>query len=366
MKILLIANSSIVFGKELKEVLNERLFDTYLLDFESLELFHKDEIDKSVSKKFARYKNIPKLHMFFRMYFIKKFLKSTDFDIINIHYSRWIYLLILKTLEQSKLIITFYGSDFYRVSDRIKMIQTKLYEKADALSFTNPLTKDAFVEYFNSFEEKSSVCRFGLKTLDYIEKNRKINKIKIRKSLGYSQERIIVTCGYNATSAQQHKKIIDALVKIDEEILEKVQFIFPMTYGNMTYKEEVKLILKMSRLNCLVLEKYLYEDDNAYVKLASDIMINVLETDSFSGSMQEFLYAQNYVITGSWLPYDLFDKEGIIYSKIDSVDALGDKLVWQINNMNTNVNLEKNRDTIYNLSSWKNNINSWVKMYEKV
>ena len=366
MKILLIVNSSIVFGNELKEALGTSSFDTYLLDFESLELLHQGKIDRSISKKFDKYKKIPKLHMLYRLYFINKFLKSESFDIVNIHYSRWVYVWILKTLKQSKLIITFYGSDFYRVSNSIKNIQKKLYGKADAISFTNSLTRDAFVKYFNSFEEKSLVCRFGLKTLDYIDKNREKEKTKIRKILGYSKEKIIVTCGYNATSAQQHKKIIDALMKVNEEVLEKIEFVFPMTYGNMAYKEEIKSILKVSGLRYLVLEEFLYEDDNAYVKLASDIMINVLETDSFSGSMQEFLYAQNYVITGSWLPYELFDKEGIVYSKIDTLDELGNTLVWQINNMNTKEDLEKNRDVIYKLSSWKNNISSWVQMYENV
>ncbi len=366
MNILLIANSNVVFGNELKEALDKKMFNTYLLDFESLEVRFEGEIDRSISQKFEKFKKIPKFHMLFRMYFINKFLKNRNFDIVNIHYSRWVYLLILKTLVRSKLIITFYGSDFYRVSNRMRNLQKRVYQKADALSFTNPLTKEDFLRYFKNFEEKSLVCRFGLTTLDYIDKNREKEKTKIRETLGYSKEKIIVTCGYNATSAQQHKKMINALMKINEEVLEKIEFIFPMTYGNMAYKQEIKSVLKVSGLRYVILEEFLYEDDNAYVKLASDIMINVLQTDSFSGSMQEFLYAQNYVITGTWLPYELFDKEGIKYSKIDTLDELGDTLIWQINNMNTKEELEKNRDIIYKLSSWKNSINSWVQMYENV
>jgi hypothetical protein len=38
--------------------------------------------------------------------------------------------------------------------------------------------------------------------------------------------------------------------------------------------------------------------------------------------MQEFLYANNIIITGSWLPYEVFDNEGIQYVKIDDISEL--------------------------------------------
>jgi len=365
MRLLLIANANIVFGKELQNELDVKGHDTYLLDFESLELRYKGEVDTCVSEKFSPYRKLPKVHMLFRMYFINQFLNSERFDVVNIHYSRWVYLFSLRALAKSRFVITFYGSDFYRASDGIKNLQKKIYERADSLSFTNALTKDAFIKYFQTFEEKSVVCRFGLKTLDYIDKNRDKTKPEIRSVLGYAQDKVIVTCGYNATQGQQHIQMIDALKKIDVKTLEKIQFIFPMTYGDMCYKEQVQSMLDKSNLNYMMLEKYLYEDDNAYVKLASDIMINILETDSFSGSMQEFLYAENYVITGSWLPYELFDKEGVVYAKVDSIDELGRALDVALERYQDKKVLQHNRDVIFKLSHWKNNINSWMQMYEK-
>ncbi|MBD3807847.1 MAG: hypothetical protein IE880_03920 [Epsilonproteobacteria bacterium] len=90
-------------------------------------------------------------------------------------------------------------------------------------------------------------------------------------------------------------------------------------------------------------------------------MINILVTDSFSGSMQEFLYANNIVITGSWLPYDVFDNEGIIYEKIDSAGKLSDKLEDILSNLQSyKTNLDKNIDIISKLSSWKYNIQNWM------
>lgn len=366
MKVLIIANSSIVFGKELKNELTSKNSDITLLDFESLVLLdNQNRKNEIYSTRFEKFKGLAKISMFFRMLYIREIIKKSEFDIVNIHVSRWFYLLILSTLIKQKLIITFYGSDFYRTSNTIKNIQKILYEKADAITFTNPLTKQSFLDYYKQFDEKSYVCRFGLKTLDFIDKNRDKNREDLKKYLGYNQQKIIVTCGYNATIAQQHDKIIENIINLPKEIKDKVEFIFPLTYGDVTNKEKIKNRLIESDLDYLVLEDFLYEDENAYVKLASDIMINILETDSFSGSMQEFLYANNIIITGSWLPYDLFDKEGIKYHKVDTTDELKYKLKELIENINYHKkNLDNNREIIYKLSSWENNIKSWQEVYQ--
>jgi glycosyltransferase involved in cell wall biosynthesis len=366
LKILIIANSNIVFGKELKFELEQKAIDVLLIDFESLVIHTSDSKIQKYSDEFLKYKKIPKLSMFFRMMLIKQIISEYQFDIVNIHYSRWFYLLILKSLKKSKLIITFYGSDFYRTSNRIKNIQKKLYKVADAITFTNPLTKSSFLDYYHDFDKKSYVCRFGLKTLDYIDKNRNKNKKDIKKDLEYSLSKIIVTCGYNATQGQRHDLIIESLLKLDKNIVSKCQFIFPLTYGDFIYKNSIKEKLSKTNLDYVILEDFLYEDKNANIKLASDIMINILESDSFSGSMQEFLYAGNIVITGSWLPYKLFDEAGMNYHKIDKQNQLVEKLEYLINNFK---NLNKpisNQEIVYQFSHWENTINQWIKVYKKV
>ncbi len=314
---------------------------------------------------FKKFKSMPKLSMFFRMVYIKKVIQENDFDIVNIHISRWFYLIILPWLTKQKLVITFYGSDFYRTSNFIKNIQKLLYKKADAITFTNPLTKKSFIEYYKDYDNKSYVCRFGLKTLDFIDKNRSISKKELRESLGYDLEKVIVTCGYNSTKEQQHGKIIESIVKLPKDLLEQTQFVFPMTYGDNINKERIKNILKQTNLDYIILENFLYGDNNANIKLASDIMINVLETDSFSGSMQEFLYANNIIITGSWLPYEVFDNAGIQYVKIDDIDKLSSRLEKIIEENIETFDTSKNKNIISKLSLWSNTIESWVDVYTK-
>jgi hypothetical protein len=366
MKILLIANSKVVFGKELKSELFLRKMDVSLLDFEFLTLYdNQNNIVDKYNKEFQNFKSIPKISMFFRMMYIKKVIKENNYDIVNIHISRWFYLLILPWIIKQKLVITFYGSDFYRTSNFIKNIQTLLYKNTDAITFTNPLTKESFLNYYKNFENKSYVCRFGLKTLNFIDKNRNIDKKDLRQSLKYSLEKIIVTCGYNSTKEQQHDKMIENILKLPNELLIKVQFIFPMTYGDNTNKEKIRNILKQTNLDYIILEDFLYGDDNANIKLASDIMINILETDSFSGSMQEFLYANNIIITGSWLPYEVFDKAGIQYIKINDINELSFKLERIIDSEIKTFDTLKNKNIIAELSLWNNTIESWLNVYTK-
>ncbi len=364
MKTLLIAHSSTVFGRETFKKLKESGIDICMLDFETLKFFDGDNnIEDSYAKSFEKYLKLPKIHMIFRMYFIGKFLSCNSFKAINIHFVYVFYILIYTILAKHNLILTIYGSDFYRMNGFKRWIQKFLYKKAKTITFTNVLSQKSFIEYYGAFEEKLRVCRFGLETLDFIDSNRTKNVLEIKQILGYSQTKTIVSCGYNSTKAQQHEEIIKNILMLDPEIINKIQFIFPMTYGDKFYKESIKNILSKTNIDYLVLEDFLYEDQNAYIKLASDIMINVLKTDSFSGSMQEFLYANNIVITGSWLPYDLFDKSGIVYYKVDSINQISTKLTEVVSELNKK-NTAPNIPIIYGLSSWKNNIKSWVEVYE--
>jgi glycosyltransferase involved in cell wall biosynthesis len=367
MKILLIGHRQDIFARELGGELEAKGHQTFFLDSASLEVLRKNSIvNTSYAKRFGRYRNIPKINVLFKFYFIYRAIAENSFDVVNVLSAGWQYLLLLRYIKKasSRFVITFYGSDFYRTSNNIKKMQMPLYRAVDALTFTNPTTKESFLNHYGYFNEKSFVCRFGLKTLDFIDSNRNKECTVMKSHLGYDPDKIIITCGYNATAAQQHEAIIENIQALEEELLKKVQFVFLLTYGDREYGSRIKQLLKKSAFDYIVLEDFLYDDDNAYTKLASDIMINILETDSFSGSMQEFLYAGNIVITGEWLPYGLFDENGIQYEKIAKPEELCDKMAYCIRHMDEmKKDLGNNRKIIGNLSSWSRNIQSWIDVY---
>jgi hypothetical protein len=356
-----------VFGKGLQRELLKKNINISLLDFGSLILMdEKENILDKYAKLYSNSKFHPKFKILFRMWIIKKIVQEIGADIINIHVSRWFYLMILPWISRQGLIVTLYGSDFYRTSVWVKVIQTILYSRADAITFTNPVTRSSFLSFYKKFNNKSHVCRFGLDALDFIDENKEFPKIDLKRKIGFSTEKIIVTCGYNSTKAQQHEKIISAILKLPTDVLAKFQFIFPLTYGDTDWRIKVKKILNKTQLDYICLEKFLYSDENAYIKIASDIMINTLETDSFSGSMQEYLYANNVVMAGSWLPYDVFDKAGVKYIKINDFKEINTLLMnfarMGINKFDTT----GNDKVIGELSRWACVIDSWLGVYKNV
>ena len=103
----------------------------------------------------------------------------------------------------------------------------------------------------------------------------------------------------------------------------------------------------------------------ALIRKATDIMIQVQTTDQFSGSMQEHLYAQNVVITGSWLPYKAMKNEGIYFEEIRNIAEITDLLPEIIRNCSTyESKTHQNTEIISNLSRWENNIQAWSKLYQ--
>jgi hypothetical protein len=93
-------------------------------------------------------------------------------------------------------------------------------------------------------------------------------------------------------------------------------------------------------------------------------MIQVQTTDQFSGAMQEHLYDGNHVITGSWLPYDLLKRKGVLFDQINHMDELPATIRRVFVNYATNSSLRKKNATImHEISAWEHTIDDWLKLY---
>ena len=49
----------------------------------------------------------------------------------------------------------------------------------------------------------------------------------------------------------------------------------------------------------------------------SNITLNIQETDAFSGSISESIMADNVVLVGDWLPYNIYEEWGVKIFKTD-------------------------------------------------
>jgi len=242
--------------------LSVELKDEFLFNIDILSLFgcyHRNQkyFDKlysvslpSVGEPIGRIRT--KLNHIFYYKVIKDIVKSLQsYDAINIHYLNPIYRHFIKLFRDKtpKLIVTIWGSDFYRVSNKTKNKLKKVFDLCDLITFTNDSMKSDFLSYYGDYHHKVKVCRFGLKVLDVIEEVQSNNNLEEFKDEFLSKYNIdskkkIIACGYNSSPGQQHEKIIKAIQMVNTEKLQDVVFLFPMAYGDENNRLKIELLLK--------------------------------------------------------------------------------------------------------------------------
>jgi len=312
---------------------------------------------------------IPKIR---RILQIKNIANQIDnlgnYDICHIHYLEDIYGLIASQIvkKSKKLVISIYGSDFYRSKWWEKKIQHRIIKYAHKIIFINKQTLEEFSKYFKKIDkDKLKIKNYGLVTLRILRNIEHISKKDCKKYFNISTNSLIVTCGHNASQGNEHIKIIKSIEIVKHKLPDNILFLFPFTYGFVReYFLKVKGLLDKSNLNYRVLTDFLSDYEVAQLRKASDIMINLPISDQLSGSMQESLYTGNIVITGDWLPYKILEEKGIFMLKVSSVGEVGEKLLYSVNNLrNLKESCKRNSQIIWNISSWDKNINDWIHMY---
>lgn len=364
--------------------LSVELKDEFLFNIDILSLFgcyHRNQkyFDKlysvslpSVGEPIGRIRT--KLNHIFYYKVIKDIVKSLqNYDTINIHYLNPIYRHFIKLFRDKtpKLIVTIWGSDFYRVSNKTKNKLKKVFDLCDLITFTNDSMKNDFLSYYRDYHHKVKVCRFGLKVLDVIEEVQSINNLEEFKDEFLSRYNIdskkkIIACGYNSSPGQQHEQIIKAIQMVNTEKLQDVVFLFPMAYGDENNRLKIELLLEDCSFSYKVISDYLEDKEVAMLRVVSDIMINVQTTDQFSGSMQETLYAGNVLINGGWLPYDTFKDAGAFFLEIKELSELHRKIEECIDDLDgLKLKSKNNRKVIWELSSWRKNGKEWYELYQE-
>lgn len=318
---------------------------------------------------------IPKLRAYISLRKKRKLLsnlyKLDKYDITHLHFIDLQSSLLYKELKRTadKLILSVWGSDFYRSSPWMRKIQKNLYDVASLITFGNNITKEEFIRFYGErFRDRCRIARFGLSPLSELKAIENLSQAECRNKLNIPTSSKVITIGYNNDPNQQHLKILKSISKYKNDLPKDTFLILPMTYGgDNNYKNQVISEIKKLKIPFVVYDRFLQDREVAFIRKASDIMIQLQTTDQFSGSMQEHLYAENIVITGDWLPYDILDERGVFMLKVSSVDEVGNKLLYAINNMNELKNkCRNNPKIIWELSSWERNINKWLEIYEEV
>lgn len=350
-----------VYTKEFLEKMYQNI--NIKFDILTIDKSYKENVKLGVINKVYAYNDLNEMN---------KILNTNEvYDIIHVHFLAPFYGQVAEQIRNkcNKLVITIWGSDFYRITEEQKEQQRNLIEKADIITFDNDVTLDEFVNYYGEcYRQKSHITRFGLTALEYIKEIEGVNKDTIKKNLDIPEDSLVVTCGYNANPAHNHLKIIESIKKVKNKLPKNMYFIFPMTYSrDNNYVDIVKKELSISGLQYRILEDFMQFDEIAQLTRVSDIMIQVQTTDTLSATMQEHMYNGNVIITGSWLPYQPLKKARIFFLQVSSADKIGKKVIKVVKNIEDyKEKCRKNHHIIWNFSAWENTIKSWIDIYGQI
>ena len=290
-------------------------------------------------------------------------------DTIHIHYVEKAKLKAIKLLRNKtgKIVCTYWGSDLLRKSQSALNEEKKYLRYIDEFTFATKEMQSFFCEkYGDDYYDKSIIVRFGIDTLDEIDKL--IGEKKAcKKRFDFPEDKLILTVGYNGSRSQQHLKVFEVINSFPESARKKICVVVPMQYGNEAdYKTEVETYLESAGFESRIIYEYTNTRETAALRMASDCFIHSQVSDAFSASVQEYLYAEKIVFNPSWLSYSIIKDEGGFYHEYSSFEALGAMLYEYILDPCEERNLNKlhlNHEIIKNLSSWKVQKDRWEQLY---
>ncbi len=291
------------------------------------------------------------------------------FSVLHIHYAIQDLMFLAGLLRRFSpvRIVSVWGSDFLMISGWKRRRLVKALTGTTGITFANPQVMEKFRAVSDAGKIRLHICRYGLNPLEELKRIQHQPDEFSRSQLGLPLSPVIVTVGYNYDPIQQHPEVIRSITATAglEKYRDNLLFVFPFTYGtDNRHKEEVKSNLESFRYPCHIVEGYLTTGMLAHLRKSSDIMIQVQVSDQLSGSMQEYLFAGNVVITGDWLPYDTFTEHGIYMQRISNPADTGEALLRCLDHLEEEkAKCSGNPEKIYNMSSWNAVMPSWLNLY---
>lgn len=334
---------------------------------------NKINIIKCPSQVVEWYKNGKKGNVFKTLYIyflqIKTVLSSGKYDIINLHYVDEFNVLLcvlLKRLQKSKLILSYWGSDLFRMPIKVLKRTGRMVKHADYITFDNGDMKTEFDRLYPwSYKKRNDVVFLGLPILNIIEQKMKsLSEEEIRKKWNIPLDKKVVSIGYNAIPEQQHLAVINCISRLREEDKTNIFLLFQMTYArDEEYCLQVKKCAEASGCQFMFLEHFLPDEEVAEIRIITDIYINAQKTDAFSGSVCENLFSKTVLVNAKWLRYKEFDKVKFKFIEFSDWMDLEDKLNKALNE---NVDLSSNSELIWSMRSWESCAPKWEEVYRGV
>lgn len=324
--------------------------------------------DKAVFVENNSYSNLfSRLHSFIKLLAaFNSFFKSYKIDLVQFQYvnKSTFPLCLLAKFHNAKVNCFVWGSDYLRANASLRRSLKKAFVLADSVVADSDHLVSSLRLNYPRQKGKISRISFGSVIVDKIYDSHQEKRF-FHDALGLdSSYDSIIMCGYNASPAQNHHIIIDAIKKQKGNNL----WLFPMTYGDKDgYLEAIKKELSTLSCDYIILDSFVEDDKWVYYIKTTDIFIHIQESDSFSSTLAEQLISGNIIINGKWLEYNELIEKGIYYlttSKDDLANVLRDAI-----SQKTEL-LQKCKDNIlpiYREKSLRATIESnWIPLFESL
>ncbi len=341
------------------------LFDKY-----TGKKYHPNEITQSATEESGK---IFKTGIILKLYYLLRsnlrlhsiVIRSRNTTTFHILYLEIYHVLLFPyfLFSKKKLILTFYGTDLMEAKRRLfRILYLPVVKCASQITFLNDQYNTFFSSIFKKkYNSKIKVIRFGLSNLKHINELRNISKNELNNIFNFPENKLCITCGTYGGNNNNQQSILEELRKLPSNNKEKIHLIFPCTYGSSKHDiEGLEKKLIASGFSFTLLKNHLNNKEIAALRLMSTILIHLPNHDQLSASMVETLYAGGQVITGSWLPYDVIQKNGVELNLISSFSELNKRVTEIISQQSIPL---KNSEQINKLFSWEANIAHWRMLY---
>lgn len=291
-----------------------------------------------------------------------------DKDIVFIHYLNLANLEFIKYIKpETKLVLCFWGSDLLQESSEETLLVLKAaLQRADLISVQNyGMRFICCTKYGWDLKSKIRIAPFYLKykifnQISSISKEEA--KFKLGKLFGIDTDKIWLSCGYRPIPIVQQTEIITVLSQLPAALKKDIVLILTMNYstGNTDYVASILQAAENANIEYVIIDRYLDDEELGGIRKAMDIFIHCPFTDAMSATLLEHMYAGNFVVTSSVLPYELFRKCQLEYKEIDELEEL--KEVIEAALLKKNFLNEENKPKIDQMLLKYFSINNWLKI----
>ncbi len=318
-------------------------------------------------------RHIPRLRMWARVWLNARDLRKLGpFGVIHNHYlsQRDLALAgrIAAAFPQARWVCSFWGSDLLRGSPKALAQMAPYLRRCHAVTIHSELQRDMIRKtYGQAVAEKTALVYFGQPGLGYIDQVRKtMTRAQCKAHFGIGPDQRVVCVGYSASAAQHQLEVLNALAHLSQQEFATLTVVLQMTYGGNDPAYIRAVEERAAALPCahIIFRDFMDGEESAKLRLAADVFILAIQTDAFSGSLQEYLYGGARVIRGEWLVYPQLEELGIETASFADYPEIPALLLQALANPLTPEQQER-RAQLGARYSWEAARGAWLATYPK-